>query len=192
MEVRTRRRLPGQASHCARVARRPRSPRPCPPTRAVATRRATTTWLRSSPATSRPPSNAGARRKPPPHAPLRASLPTTNASVESSRTSGLRTSASSSRANGLRGCFRCSATAASPRTICAKAAPSADPLRRRRHRGQYGSPRLLVLGAGDPQGKGEDPLTLKPCRLQFHGEVPPADSPLAETWRATVTRRIFA
>ena len=39
--------------------------------------------------------------------------------------------------------------------------------------GKAGSPRLLVLGACDPHGEGEDPLTLKPHRLQFHGEAPP-------------------
>ena len=54
------------------------------------------------------------------------------------------------------------------------------------------SPRLLVLGACDPDGEGEDPLTLKPHPLQFHGEAPPADALLAETWNAIVTRRVFA
>ena len=54
------------------------------------------------------------------------------------------------------------------------------------------SPRLLVLGAYDPHGEGEDPLTLKPHRLQFHGEAPPPEAVLGETWNAIVTRRIFA
>ena len=54
------------------------------------------------------------------------------------------------------------------------------------------SPRLLVLGAYDPHGEGEDPLTLKPHRLQFHGEAPPPEAIVNETWNAIVTRRIFA
>ena len=54
------------------------------------------------------------------------------------------------------------------------------------------SPRLLVLGTYDPTGEGEDPLTLKPHRLQFHGEAPPAEAIVNETWNAIVTRRIFA
>ena len=58
--------------------------------------------------------------------------------------------------------------------------------------GNAGSPRLLVLGVCDPDGEGEDPLTLKPHRLQFHGEAPPAEALLAETWNAIVTKRVFA
>ena len=48
--------------------------------------------------------------------------------------------------------------------------------------GNANAPRLLVLGACDPGGEGEDPLTLKPHRLQFHGEAPPVEVLLAETW----------
>ena len=55
-----------------------------------------------------------------------------------------------------------------------------------------GSPRLLVLGAYDPTGEGEDALTLKPHAMQFHGEAPPTEAVLTETWNAIVTRRIFA
>ena len=54
------------------------------------------------------------------------------------------------------------------------------------------NPRLLVLGACDPDSEGEDPLTLKPHPLQFHGEAPPPKDLLAETWNAIVTRRVFA
>ncbi len=57
--------------------------------------------------------------------------------------------------------------------------------------GNANAPRLLVLGAFDPHGEGEDPLTLKPHRLQFQGEAPPAEAILAETWNAIVTRRVF-
>ena len=58
--------------------------------------------------------------------------------------------------------------------------------------GASSQPRLLVLGTYDPHGEGEDPLTLKPHRLQFHGEAPPAEAIVNETWNAIVTRRIFA
>ena len=54
-----------------------------------------------------------------------------------------------------------------------------------------GSPRLLVLGAYDPSGEGEDPLALKPHPDQFHGEVPPPEALLSETWEQIVTRRLF-
>ena len=49
-----------------------------------------------------------------------------------------------------------------------------------------------MLGAYDPTGEGEDPLTLKPHALQFHGEAPPPEAILTETWNTIVTRRIFA
>ena len=58
--------------------------------------------------------------------------------------------------------------------------------------GNANNPRLLVLGVCDPDGEGEDPLTLTPHRLQFHGEAPPAEAILAETWNAIVTKRVFA
>ena len=52
-------------------------------------------------------------------------------------------------------------------------------------------PRLLVLGAYDADGEGEDPLALKPHRRQFHGEAPPPEAVLNEMWNAIVTRRLF-
>ena len=52
-------------------------------------------------------------------------------------------------------------------------------------------PRLLVLGAYDAYGEGEDPVALKPHRRQFHGEAPPPEAVLKETWNAIVTRRLF-
>ena len=56
---------------------------------------------------------------------------------------------------------------------------------------QHGSINLLVLGAYDAAGEDEDPLALKPHRAQFHGEAPPPDGLLGETWSDVVTRRIF-
>ena len=55
-----------------------------------------------------------------------------------------------------------------------------------------GTPRLLALGAFDATGEGEDPLSLKPHALQFHGEAPPPEAVLNETWETIVTRRLFA
>ena len=55
-----------------------------------------------------------------------------------------------------------------------------------------GAPRLLALGAFDATGEGEDPLSLKPHALQFHGEAPPPEAVLNETWETIVTRRLFA
>ena len=57
--------------------------------------------------------------------------------------------------------------------------------------GKTGAPALLALGAYDADADGEDPLALKPHRLQFHGEAPPAEAILRETWNDVVTRRIF-
>ena len=54
-----------------------------------------------------------------------------------------------------------------------------------------GAPALLALGAYDPEAEGEDPLELKPHPLQFHGEAPPPEALLRETWDEVVTRRIF-
>ena len=54
-----------------------------------------------------------------------------------------------------------------------------------------GGQRLLVLGAFDPEAEGEDPLTLSPYPAQFHGEAPPHEEVLGETWREIVTRRVF-
>ena len=57
--------------------------------------------------------------------------------------------------------------------------------------GSAGAPALLALGAYDPEAEGEDPLKLKPHPLQFHGEAPPPEALLRETWDEVVTRRIF-
>ena len=54
-----------------------------------------------------------------------------------------------------------------------------------------GKPQLLVLGAYDPHDDDEDPLVLKPHREQFHGESPPPDGLLKETWERIITNRIF-
>ena len=51
--------------------------------------------------------------------------------------------------------------------------------------------RLLALGVFDAHAEGEDPLSLKPHRLQFHGEAPPPEALLRETWSDVLTRRIF-
>ena len=48
-----------------------------------------------------------------------------------------------------------------------------------------------MLGAYDADGEGEDPLALKPHTLQFHGEAPPPEAVLNETWNAIITRRLF-
>ena len=56
---------------------------------------------------------------------------------------------------------------------------------------QHGTVNLLVLGAYDAAGEDEDPLTLKPHRAQYHGEAPPPEALLKETWSDVVTRRIF-
>ena len=57
------------------------------------------------------------------------------------------------------------------------------------------TPQLLVLGVLDAhargEAEGEDPLSLKPHRLQFHGEAPPPEALLRETWNDILTRRIF-
>ena len=57
--------------------------------------------------------------------------------------------------------------------------------------GKAGAPALLVLGVYDAEAEGEDPLALKPHRLQFHGEAPPPEALLRETWDEVVTRRVF-
>ena len=56
---------------------------------------------------------------------------------------------------------------------------------------RHGTAQLLVLGAYDPEGEDEDPLSLRPHRAQYHGEIPPPESILKETWSDIVTRRIF-
>ena len=56
---------------------------------------------------------------------------------------------------------------------------------------RHGAAQLLVLGAYDPEGEDEDPLSLKPHPAQYHGEAPPPESLLKETWDDIITRRIF-
>ena len=56
---------------------------------------------------------------------------------------------------------------------------------------RQGTAQLLVLGAYDPDGDDEDPLTLRPHRAQYHGETPPPEPILKETWSDIITRRIF-
>ena len=58
-------------------------------------------------------------------------------------------------------------------------------------RASAAAPQLLALGVFDPHAEGEDPLSLKPHRLQFHGEAPPPEALLRETWSDVLTRRIF-
>ena len=57
--------------------------------------------------------------------------------------------------------------------------------------GKAGAPALLALGAYDAEAEGEDPLELKLHALQFHGEAPPPEALLRETWDDVITRRIF-
>ena len=54
-----------------------------------------------------------------------------------------------------------------------------------------GSHRLVVIGVYDRYGEEEDPLSLKPRTLQFHGEVPPASGLLDETWGDLIASRLF-
>ena len=56
---------------------------------------------------------------------------------------------------------------------------------------RQGTAQLLVLGAYDPHGDDEDPLSLRPHRAQYHGETPPPEPILKETWGDIITRRIF-
>ena len=56
---------------------------------------------------------------------------------------------------------------------------------------RHGTAQLLVLGAYDPDGEDEDPLSLRPHQAQYHGEAPPPVPLLEETWDEVITRRIF-
>ena len=56
---------------------------------------------------------------------------------------------------------------------------------------RHGTAQLLVLGAYDPDGEDEDPLSLRPHRVQYHGEAPPPEWLLEATWYDIITRRIF-
>ncbi len=53
------------------------------------------------------------------------------------------------------------------------------------------TPQLVILGAYDPTGEDEDPLALRPHPEQYHGEVPPPDAVLKESWEDIITRRLF-
>ena len=57
--------------------------------------------------------------------------------------------------------------------------------------GKAGTAALLALGAYDAEAEGEDPLALRPHPLQFHGEAPPPEALLRETWNDVITRRVF-
>ena len=54
-----------------------------------------------------------------------------------------------------------------------------------------GGQRLLVLGVFDASAEDDDPLTLKPGQAQYHGEAPPPEAVLEETWDEIVTCRVF-
>ena len=57
---------------------------------------------------------------------------------------------------------------------------------------QHGSVGLLILGAYyGAAGEDEDPLDLRPHPAQYHGEAPPPEALLRESWSDIVTRRIF-
>ena len=58
--------------------------------------------------------------------------------------------------------------------------------------GHQGAAQLLVLGAYDHEAEDEDPLSLRPHPAQYHGETPPPEAILKETWETIITRRIFA
>ncbi len=56
----------------------------------------------------------------------------------------------------------------------------------------HSPPELLAAAAfADDPGADDDPLTIRPSPLQFHGEAPPPDELLCEDWEHVVTRRIF-
>ena len=54
-----------------------------------------------------------------------------------------------------------------------------------------GRQRLVVIGVYDKYGEGEDPLSLKPRTVQFHGEVPAVGSILELTWGELISSRLF-
>ncbi|MCB1809988.1 MAG: hypothetical protein KDJ99_33890, partial [Candidatus Competibacteraceae bacterium] len=58
--------------------------------------------------------------------------------------------------------------------------------------GQPGLAQVVLLGALDPDGEGNDPLTLNPVREQWHGETPPESALLEMNWENIISRRIFA
>ena len=54
-----------------------------------------------------------------------------------------------------------------------------------------GGQRLVVIGVYDKYGEDEDPLSLNPRTVQFHGEVPASGSILDSTWGDLVSSRLF-
>ena len=54
-----------------------------------------------------------------------------------------------------------------------------------------GAQRLVVIGVYDKYGEDEDPLSLKPRTVQFHGEVPASGSILDSTWGDLISSRLF-
>ena len=54
-----------------------------------------------------------------------------------------------------------------------------------------GGQRLVVIGAYDRYGDGDDPLSLKPRTVQFHGEVPGPGSVLDSNWGDLIASRLF-
>ena len=54
-----------------------------------------------------------------------------------------------------------------------------------------GGQRLVVIGVYDKYGEGEDPLSLNPRTVQFHGEVPVVGRVLELTWGDLISSRLF-
>ena len=54
-----------------------------------------------------------------------------------------------------------------------------------------GRQRLVVIGVYDKYGEDEDPLSLKPRTVQFHGEVPAPGSVLDSNWGDLISSRLF-
>ena len=54
-----------------------------------------------------------------------------------------------------------------------------------------GGQRLVVIGVYDKYGEDEDPLSLKPRTVQFHGEVTASGSILDSTWGDLISSRLF-
>ena len=96
--------------------------------------------------------------------------PDTAGASTSASAAGIRTTAT--RASGARTVTRTTARTAATRAATVRTTHTA-------------APQLLVIGVLDAhargEAEGEDPLSLKPHRLQFHGEVPPPETLLRET-----------
>ena len=54
-----------------------------------------------------------------------------------------------------------------------------------------GGQRLVVIGVYDKYGEGQDPLSLNPRTVQFHGEVPVVGRVLELTWGDLISSRLF-